>query len=100
MKEIKLVPDAPFYNSVDVAVMDFPNGLDGEPRTRCKVTIEFAEVDVRQLQSRGLDYDAALAYYRDWLYQVVKVHLSQDWTCISGLPEVESHIEAALKRYY
>ena len=24
MKEIKLIPDAPFYNRVDVHVMDFP----------------------------------------------------------------------------
>lgn len=28
MKEIKLVPDVPFFNSVDIAVLDFPNGMD------------------------------------------------------------------------
>ena len=57
MKQIKLVPDPPFYNSVDVAVLDFPAGLDGPPRRRCKITVEFAEVDVRQLQARGLDHE-------------------------------------------
>ena len=100
MKQIKLVPDPPFYNSVDVAVLDFPAGPDGPPRRRCKVTVELAEVDVRQLQARGLDHDGALAYYRDWLYQVVKVHLSQDWTCIGGMEEVIACIKEALARYY
>ncbi len=57
MKQIKLVPDPPFYNSVDVAVLDFPAGLDDPPRRRCKITVEFAEVDVRQLQARGLDHE-------------------------------------------
>ena len=80
MKQIRLVPDPPFYNSVDIAVLDFPAGLDGAARRRCKITVEFAEVDVRQLQARGLDHDGALTYYHDWLYQVVKVHLSAAWT--------------------
>ena len=71
MKQIRLVPDPPFYNSVDIAVLDFPAGLDG-----------------------------ALAYYHDWLYQVVKVHLAQDWACIGGMDEVFACIETALARYY
>ena len=33
MKQIRLVPDPPFYNSVDVAVLDFPAGLDGAARS-------------------------------------------------------------------
>ena len=39
MKQIRLVPDPPFYNSVDIAVLDFPAGLDGAPRRRCKITV-------------------------------------------------------------
>ena len=53
-----------------------------------------------QLQARGLDHDGALAYYHDWLYQVVKVHLAQDWACIGGMDEVFACIETALARYY
>ena len=60
MKQIRLVPDPPFYNSVDIAVLDFPAGL----------------------------------------YQVVKVHLAQDWACIGGMDEVFACIETALARYY
>lgn len=100
MKQIRLIPDPPFYNSVDVSVMDFPAGPDGAPRRRCKITVEFAEVDVRALQAQGLDYDGALTYYRDWLYQVVKVHLAQDWECIGGMEDVFVLIRDALARYY
>ncbi len=72
MKEIKLKADKPFHNNVDVAVIDFPDGPEGEERQRCKVTVEFAESDVKQLQDRGLDFDGAMEYYRDWLDKVVR----------------------------
>ena len=100
MKEIKLVPDPPFFNSVDVAVIDFPDKTSGKERQRCKVTVEFAESDVRQLQKRGLNFAQAMDYYRDWLYRVVKVHLAQDWKCIEGWQEVMDLIEERVKTYY
>ncbi len=100
MKEIKLVADKPFFNSVDVAVMDFPNGVEGEPRKRCKVTIEYAKVDVEQLKKRGLSFDEAMEYYKDWLYKVVKVHISQDWTCVGGHDEVMEIIKEKVEQYY
>lgn len=100
MKQIRLKADPPFHNSVDVAVIDFPKGPGGEERQRCKVTAEFAESDVRQLQSRGLDFDGAMAYYEDWLYQVIKVHLAQDWEAVSGLNEVMEIIREKVRAYY
>ncbi len=100
LKQIKLKADPPFHNSVDVAVIDFPDGPDGKERQRCKVTAEFAECDVRQLQSRGLDFDSAMAYYEDWLYQVIKVHLAQDWEAVSGLEEVMGIIRERVSAYY
>ena len=100
MKQIKLQPDVPFHNSVDVAVLDFPGGLDGPARQRCKVTVEFAESDVRQLQRQGLDFDGAMAYYQDWLYRVVKVHLAQDWEAVSGLDRVMDIIRERVGAYY
>ena len=61
MKEIKLKADTPFHNSVDVAVLDFPKGVeDGTERQRCKITVEFAQADVEDLQSRGLDLEGAM----------------------------------------
>ncbi len=100
MKEIKLVPDKPFFNSVDVAVMDFPNGSNEEPRRRCKVTIEYAKVDVEQLKRRGLSFDEAMEYYKDWLYKVVKVHISQDWICVAGYEDVMAIVQEKVGQYY
>lgn len=54
IKEIKLTPEPPLYNYVDIAVMDFPNGRDGHPRTRCKVTVQFGDYDIDQLKKQGL----------------------------------------------
>lgn len=90
----------PFFNSVDIAVLDFPNGIDGKARQRCKITVEFAEYDIRQLQSRGFDFQSAMDYYRDRIYKLVKLHISQDWECVGGMDEVLAITEAALKRYY
>ena len=100
MKQIKLKPDAPLHNYVEVAVLDFPDGPQKRVRQRCKVTVEFAEFDVKQLQKQGLDFDGAMAYYRDWLYNVVRFHLAQDWEAVSGLDEVMDIIREKVKQYY
>ena len=100
MKEIKLKPDKPFYNSVDVAVMDFPKGRGEDPRQRCKVCVDFSEFDVRQLQKRGLDFDGAMEYYKDWLYKIVKLNIASDWTCVEGYEAVMRIIEENVKRFY
>ena len=100
MKEIKLVPDKPFFNSVDVAVYDFPEGVESEPRKRCKVTIEYAKVDVEQLKKRELTYDEAIGYYEDWIYKVIKVHISQDWTPVDGYEEVMKIVREKVAQYY
>lgn len=100
MKQIKLLPDAPFHNKVDVAVIDFPDGLDGRQRQRCKVTVEFAEFDVKQLQKRGLDFDGAMDYYRDWLYNVVRYHIASDWEAVEGYDAVFDIIRQKVGAYY
>lgn len=100
MKEIKLKPDKPFHNNVDVAVIDFPDGSGGEERQRCKVMVDFAESDVKQLKSKGLDFDGAMDYYKDWLDKVIKVHLAQEWKCIEGYDTVMDIIREKVKAYY
>ena len=100
MKEIKLKADKPFYNSVDVAIMDFPKGRDADPRQRCKVCVDFSEFDVNQLKRRGMDFDQAMDYYKDWLYKIVKLNIASDWTCVEGYEEVWTIIEENVKRFY
>lgn len=100
MKDILLKADPPFHNSVDVAVIDFPDGPEGRQRQRCKITVEFAEFDVRQLQKRGMDFEQAMEYYKEWLYEVIKYHIAQDWQCTGGWDEVMATIEEKVKAYF
>lgn len=100
MKDIKLIPDEPFHNYVDIAVMDFPGGMDNPPRKRCKVTVEFAEYDVEQLKKKGFNRQDAMKYYEDWLYNVVKANLAQDWKCVEGYGDVMRIIDEKISAYY
>lgn len=111
MKEIMLICEPPFFNSVDVKVCDFPGGFDpvkigcgnfdeSDYRIRCKVTVEFAKSDIEILKKQGLDKAAALKHYKDWLYTVVKVHIASDWICVRGYEDVMSHINEKLDLYY
>lgn len=108
MKEIILICDPPFFNSVDVQVCDFPSGYDEELyrareikwRRRCKVTVEFAKIDVLTLKQQGLDFDGAMEHYRNWLYSVVKMHIASDWKCVDGYEPLMQIIEDKVRLYY
>lgn len=97
MHKIKLVPDKPFYNNCDITVYD----VTGEKeKKRCKVTVEYGEADVRQLKGQGRDYQAAMEHYQEWLYQVVKHYIADDWECAEGLEEIMEIISGHIKSYF
>lgn len=100
MKEVKLVPDIPFHNYVEISVMDFPDGIEKNPRKRCKVKAEFAEYDVRLLKEKGLNFEQAIEEYEKWLYEVIRFHLAQDWQCIDGYEKVMDIIKEKVSLYY
>ena len=100
MKEIRLIPDEPLHNYVEISVIDFPGGRDEEPRRRCKVKEEFARVDVEQLKKRGLGYREAVETYQKKLYDVIKFHLAQDWECEDGYEDVMKIIREKVSAYY
>ncbi len=97
MKELLLRPQEIFVTHVEVDVLDFPKGLDSEPRKRMTVTVEYAKFDVDQLKKRGLDFKGVMDYYEDWLYNLVRARLLDDWTAVDGLSEtmeiVKDHIK-------
>lgn len=97
MHKIKLVPDMPFYNSCDITVYDVTSGKE---KKRCKIKAEYAEVDVRQLKQQDMNYAAAMDYYRDWIYKVVKHYIADDWECTEGLEETMEIIEEHIKKYF
>lgn len=97
MHKIKLVPDKPFYNSCDITVFD----VTGEKeKKRCKITVEYAAVDVRQLKQQDMDYEAAMTYYQDWIYKVVKHYIADDWECTEGMDEILEIIREHIEQYF
>lgn len=97
MRKIKLVPDKPFYNSCDITVFD----VTGEKeKKRCKITAEYAKVDVEQLKRQNMDYQAAMEYYREWIYKVVKHYIADDWECAEGMDEVIEIIRERVEPYF
>ena len=96
MKEILLKPQEPYFNHLEVDVLDFPNGKTAEPRKRMTVTIEYSEFDVKQIRRDGRDLNGVMEYYNDWLYDLVRARLLDEWTAVGGLEEtmniVRDHI--------
>lgn len=97
MHKIKLVPDKPFYNRCDVTVYD----VTGEKeKKRCKIAVEYAEVDVRQLKDQDMDFEAAMTYYREWIYKVVRHYIADDWQCTEGMDEIMKIVEEHITKYF
>lgn len=97
MHKIKLVPDKPFYNRCDITVYD----VTGEKeKKRCKIAVEYAEVDVKQLKQQGMNYETALEDYKDWIYRVVKHYIADDWECTEGFEEIMEIIQEHIKPYF
>ncbi len=100
MKELALTPDKPFVNNVDVTVYDFPKGREEGRRKRCGITVEFAESDVAELQDRGMDYEAALDYYKKYIYNLITANIGPDWQCVEGWDQVMGIVEDHVRAYY
>jgi len=94
---IRLVPDAPFYNNVDLSICDF-GGKDGALRKRGKITVEYSAWDVNQLKKDGYDtLEKALWYYKDWIYRTVRRYILVEFDLEEGqwemiLQIVEDHV--------
>ncbi|MDO4486234.1 MAG: hypothetical protein Q4C46_06520 [Bacillota bacterium] len=96
MRKIKLVPDKPFHNRCEIAIIDM---TDGEKR-RGKITAEYARADINQLQKQGLDYDGAMNYFREMIDDVIRYYILGDWECVGGYDETMEIIASHVKLYY
>ncbi len=97
MRKIKLVPDKPFYNICDVTVYDV---TDSKERKRCKIQVEYSAADVRQLKERGMDCEAAKEYYKDWIYDLVKYYILDDWECTEGMEQIMLIVDQHIRGYF
>lgn len=97
MREIILRPDKPFHNNCDIAIVDI---TEEKEKKRGKLTVEYARVDVRELQDRGMDLQQAMEYYKTSIDANVKHYISGDWTCVEGYDTVLGIIEEHIKPYF
>ncbi|MCQ2550709.1 MAG: hypothetical protein MJ146_00750 [Clostridia bacterium] len=97
MHKIRLTPEVPFFNYLPITVFDM---TEGTPRKRCKIRAEYAKVDVENLIAKGMDFEKAMAHYEDWLYNVIKIYIADDWQYESGQDEVMKIIADHVRPYY
>ena len=100
MKDILLKPQAPYFNHLEVDVMDFPGGPDSDPRKRMTVTIENAKFDVDQIRRDHPDLESVMQYYNEWLYSLVRARLLDDWTAVGGLEETMAIVRDHIKDFF
>lgn len=72
----------------------------GQPKKRCKIRADFAKVDVEGLIAKGMDFEKAMAHYEDWLYNVIKIYIADDWEPELGKDEVMNIIADHVRPYY
>lgn len=98
MHKIKLVPAKPFYNSCDLTVYDV---TEGKEKKRCKITAEYAKVDVDAIKRQGHDtMEKAMIYYKEWIYAVVRHYIADDWEATEGYEEILAIIQEHIAQYY
>ena len=100
MKDILLKPQAPYFNHLEVDVMDFPGGPDSDPRKRMTVTIEYAKFDVDQIRRDHPDLESVMQYYNEWLYSLVRARLLDDLTVVGGLEETMAIVRDHIKDFF
>jgi len=99
MHRIRLVPDKAFYNKCEVDVYDVTSGSE---KKRCRIDVEYSVVDVKKFKEQDMDRAAVMEYYRQWIYDVVKHYILDDWECTEGMEQVlsivDSHIDESQLR--
>ena len=101
MRKIILEKTLEFGSRCDFAIYDVTDCAEsGQGKKRGTITIDYSPADVRNLISEGKDLEAALLYYRDRIYSLVKYYISGDWECVSGLDGALETITKHIKPYF
>ncbi|WP_312653799.1 hypothetical protein [Aminipila sp.] len=97
MRKIKLIPDIPFSTNCDISIIDV---TDDKEKKRCKIKIEYAESDVKQMKEKGASKEEVLENYKTMIYDVVKYYIAGDWECVNGYDTVLKIIEDKTKNFF
>lgn len=106
VKKVRLLPDSPFYNNVDLNISDF-GGPGGSLRQRGKITVDYSEYDIRQLKSEGIrTVEEALDYYRRKIYATVRRYLLTEFELepdeegSGGWEQINFIMEEHIRQYF
>ena len=85
MRKIKLLPDQPFFNNVDVKIMDV---TEEKKKVRATITLEFARVDLEIFFQKEMAPEEILEEYRKRINQLLRYYLLSDFEIVEGLEEI------------
>lgn len=97
VRKIKLESVLEFGSRADFAIIDI---TENPAKKRGTITIDYAPSDIRQLQDQGLDFEGAMAYYKDRIYSLVKYYISGDWEDAGGYDDAMKLIERHIRPHY
>ena len=87
---MKLTPALELGGKCEIDVFDVTAGA---PKKRCRITIDYTPADLEQIRSEGrTDTKAAMEYYDQRIYELVRLNISDDWEWAEGRDEVEAVI--------
>lgn len=91
------MPDEPFKTRCPVTVYDV---TEGKEKKRCRIQMEYAASDIRALIEKGMDRAAVLEHYREWIYDVVRYYILDDWECTDGMEESLAIVDNYIAGYF
>ena len=97
MKEIELRPVLVRPKFADIDVID---NLDAGGRKRCTITVDYSEYDVKSLIREGMDFDDAMAHYKERITYIVRRYLLTDFEVRGGWDEVLDAIRPHIEKYF
>lgn len=96
MRRIKLKPEVPFYNNVEVKVVDV---TEGKEKVRATIQLEYAKIDIEPFANEGLSLEEIVERYHERMNVVIQHYLSGDFQVVEGLEEVLAIVREHVSRH-
>ncbi|MDD6310339.1 MAG: hypothetical protein PUB09_00175 [Firmicutes bacterium] len=97
MRKIKLVAEPAYSYKCEFNIIDV---TDGPEKRRGAITVDYGVPEIRDLQAENMDFEGAIEYYRNRIYGLVKVLISDDWEALEGMQEAIDIVSKYIKEYF
>lgn len=96
MRKIKLLPDQPFFNNVDVKILDV---TEEKEKIRATITLEFARVDLEPFFKKKMGAEEILSEYQERINHLLRYYLLSDFEIVAGLEETLTIVKERVEFY-